>query len=299
MKPKWLTPVVTAFDAQRRIDFEANAGIYDHLIKSGIDGIVVMGSCGEFFFMTHEEKKELLKFAVRHINKRAQLLIGAGSMLIDEQIDIANCAYETGANAVMIISPYYFKLSKESIYLYYDTIAKSTKVNIYIYNFPARTGYDVTPEITLDLVRNNPNIIGYKDTVTEMGHTRAVINTVCSEFPNFEVYSGFDEFFAHNVMSGGAGAIGGISNFAPEICVEWVMAVREGDFGKSAKLQRAINELMSIYEIESSFIPAIKKAMILTGIKMEEYCRLPFTSPNETTVQKIKALICKLKSFSI
>lgn len=292
---KWLTPVVTAFDEKGHIDFEANARIYDYLIKSGIDGVVIMGSCGEFFYMNHEEKKSLLKYAIKHINKRIKVIISSGSMLIDEQIDIINCAHDAGADAVMVMSPYYFNLPKDSIYSYYNTIAKSTEANIYIYNFPDRTGYDVTPEITLELVRNNHNIVGYKDSVTQIGHTRAIINTVCDEYHDFEVYSGYDEFFAHNIMSGGAGAVGGISNFAPEICVEWRDAVNKCDSEKVVALQKIIDELMYVYDIEPYFIPMIKAAMILSGLQLGGYCRFPFTPPLKRSLDKLQNLIQKQK----
>lgn len=293
-KGQWLTPVVTAFDGKGNLDYQANKNIYDFLIDGGIDGIVVMGSTGEFFSMTIEQKKELIQLAVEHINKRTRVIIGTGGMSIDETIELSNYAYDMGADAVMVISPYYFSLSRESIELFYDKIAEGTRADIYIYNFPERTGYDITPEITLSLVRKHKNIIGYKDTVTEMGHTRALIDLVCKEFPEFEVYSGFDENFAHNVLSGGAGAIGGLSNFAPEVCSKWVKAFNERDFEKVSKMQKRINAMMTIYDIGTPFIPIVKKAMKLRGIKMEDYSLPPFIQANEEQTTKIVELMEKL-----
>ncbi|SJZ86627.1 dihydrodipicolinate synthase family protein [Garciella nitratireducens] len=293
-KGQWLTPVVTAFDEKGNLDYQANKNIYDFLIDGGIDGIVVMGSTGEFFSMTIEQKKELIQLAVEYINKRVKVFIGTGGMSIDETIELSNYAHDMGADAVMVISPYYFPLSRESIELFYDKIAKGTRADIYIYNFPERTGYDITPEITLSLVRKHKNIVGYKDTVTEMRHTRALINLVCKEFPEFEVYSGFDENFAHNVLSGGVGAIGGLSNFAPEVCSEWVKAFNERDFEKVSKMQKRINEMMTIYDIGTPFIPIVKKAMKLRGIKMEDHSLPPFIQANEEQTAKIVELMEKL-----
>ncbi len=299
MKAKWITPVVTAFDKNGQIDHKANKNIYDFLIDSGIDGIVIMGSTGEFFSMSMEQKKELIKLAVEYINDRTKLIVGTGDMSIDETIELSNFAYDNGVDSVMVIGPYYFSLSEESIEYYYDRVAENTKANIYIYNFPERTGYDVSAELTLRLVRKHKNIVGYKDTVTEMGHTREIIDTVCEEFPEFEVYSGFDENFAHNALSGGAGAIGGLSNFIPEICAEWVKAFNEKDFDKVKEIQKVINKAMRIYDIGKPFIPIVKKAMMLRGVEMEDYCTFPFIQANEEQTNKIKQLIEKLNEMGL
>lgn len=295
MTGRWLTPVVTAFDKDGNLDYEANKNIYDYLIKGGVDGIVVMGSTGEFFTMTMEQKKELIKLAIEHINKRTKVFIGTSCMSADETVELSNYAHDLGVDAVMVISPYYFSLDKASIELFYDKVAEGTKADIYLYNFPARTGYDLSPEITLNLARKHKNIVGYKDTVTEMGHTRALIETMHKEFPNFEVFSGFDENFAHNIFSGGAGVIGGLSNFAPDVCSEAVKAVNEKDFDKIAQMQKIINAMMAIYDTAQVFIPIVKKAMILRGVKMDDYCTVPFISANDEQTAKIKKLLEDLK----
>lgn len=294
MKAKWLTPVVTAFNKDGQIDHDANKKIYDFLIDSGMDGIVLLGSTGEFFSMSMEQKKELIDLATEYIKGRTKLIVGTGDMSIDETIELSNYAHDKGADGVMVIGPYYFSLSEESIEYFYDTVAENTKANVYIYNFPERTGYDVSADITLKLVRKHKNIVGYKDTVTEMGHTRELISTVCREFPDFEVYSGFDENFAHNALSGGAGAIGGLSNFIPDICAEWVKAFNEKAFDKVSEIQKIINMAMEIYNVGIPFIPIVKKAMMLRGIEMEDYCTFPFIQANEEQTNKIKQLFEKL-----
>lgn len=116
----------------------------------------------------------------------------------------------------MIISPYYFPLDDEAIFDFYSTIASQTPAHIFIYNFPERTGYSVSPEICLRLADKYPNIIGMKDTVPDAFHTAQVINTVKKNIPHFEVYAGYDNNFAHNILSGGDGCIGGLSNIVPE-----------------------------------------------------------------------------------
>lgn len=293
MKAKYLTPVVTAFDEKGNIDFEANKSIYEHLISGGVDGIVILGSIGEFFNIDLEKQKELIDVALKHINKRVKVYVGTGCMSIEDTIDMTNYAHNAGADATMIISPYYFSLSEASIEFFYNSVAEATEAQIYLYNFPDRTGYDLSPELTLKLIRRNKNIVGFKDTVGVMGHTRALISLVRNEFPDFDVLSGFDENFAHNILCGGGGCIGGLSNIAPELFAGWVKAVNDKDFDKIAEYQRTVDSLMKIYDVAMPFIPVIKRAMVLRGIKMKDYCSKPFLTVNDAQTKIIKEILGK------
>ncbi len=295
MKAKFLTPVVTIFDETGKLDIQGNKKVYDHLINGGVDGLVIMGSTGEFFNMTMDMQKELIDLAISHVNGRTKLFIGTSRMCVNETIELSNYAHSKGVDGVMIISPYYFSLSDESIEIFYGKVAENTEAKIYLYNFPDRTGYDLSPELTLRLARKHKNIVGYKDTVTLMGHTRDLINTMKPEFPEFEVFSGYDENFIHNLMSGGAGCIGGLSNLVPEICSQWARAYENKDMDKVEELQKYINKAMDFYTITTPFIPTIKKAMALRGIEISDYVTEPFTKVNDEQLEKIKSLMDKLK----
>jgi len=294
MKSKFITPVVTAFDKDGKLDVQGNQNVYEHLIAGGMDGIAVMGSTGEFFAMPLPQRKELAKLAVDSIHNRTKVIIGTGSMCVDETIELSRHACDIGADEIILISPYYFNLSDESIELYYDLVASSTTSDIMLYNFPARTGYDLKPSIVLNLLRKHKNITGYKDTVVGMGHTQALINLVKGEFPDFEVYSGFEENFAHNVMSGGSGSIGGLSNFAPELFSGWVKAINAGDFDTVSQIQKTVNALTAIYDVGSTFIPIVKKAMVLRGIQLNDYCLPPFIAADEKQTERIRQILAEL-----
>ena len=124
-KSMFLTPVVTAFDQQGNLDIQANKNIWDHLINGGVDGLVIMGSTGEFFSMTKEQKIQLIDEVLTYTKGRIKVYIGTSCMREDETIELSNYALNSGAEAVMIIGPYYFSLSNESIIEYYDKIAKN------------------------------------------------------------------------------------------------------------------------------------------------------------------------------
>ncbi|MGN9163988.1 dihydrodipicolinate synthase family protein [Tissierellaceae bacterium HCP3S3_D8] len=296
-KAMFMTPVVTAFDSEGNLDIKSNKNIWEHLIKGGVDGLVIMGSTGEFFSMTMEQKKQLIDEVTAYVNKRTKVYIGTSCMREEDTIELSNYALDAGADAVMIIGPYYFSLSDESIVSYYNKVAKEIKGDIFLYNFPDRNGYDLSPEVTLNLIKENDNIIGYKDTVTEMGHTRKLIINVLDEFPNFTILSGFDENFAHNVISGGSGCIGGLSNVYPELFADWVKAINEQNMIGVSRIQKIVDKMMALYDVGTPFIPILKKAMMLRGVEMEDYCTPPFLKATDKQVEMIRNIIADIEDL--
>lgn len=291
-KAQFLTPVVTAFDKKGNLDIQANKNIYDNLINNGIDGLVIMGSTGEFFAMSTEQKKELIDLSVNYVNKRAKVYIGTSCMSVEDTVTLSNYALEAGADAVMIVSPYYFALSDDSLEYYYDEVAKNVNGDIYLYNYPQRTTHDLSAEVTLNLLRKNKNIVGFKDTVLDFGHTRKLIQTVRSEFPDFEILCGFEEHTSHNILSGGDGCIGGLSNLFPDLFSGWVKTINEQNFEKMGKYQRIVDRLTALYDIGNPFIPILKKAMILRGqVEMKDYCVKPFILADEKQTEEIKLVV--------
>lgn len=293
MKCNYITPAITAFNEKKQLDREALESLYDHLILGGVDGILVLGSIGEFFAIPVESKKELIRLAVRHIDRRTKVLVGTASMDVNETVELSKYACEQGADGIVVIPPYYFSLSNESIEEYYDLVAMECPGELYLYNFPDRTGYDLSPEVTLRLLRKHKNIAGYKDTIPGMDHTRELIKLIKPEFPEFKIYSGFDDNFAHNVLSGGDGCIGGLSNLVPDICSSWVRAFRENNLDSVAGIQRKIDQLMDIYQVGKPFVPYIKKAMMLKGIPVRDYCSFPLPAANEAQVSKLEDILKK------
>lgn len=291
MNAKWITPCVTAFDANGRVDIEANLRVYDNLIKGGMDGILILGSIGEFFAISMDEKRALIAAAAKHIDKRVTLYVGTCCMVLEDCISLSNEALACGADGVMVISPYYFNLPKSAILHFYGQVAKNVSGPVLLYNFPDRTGYDLTPEIVLQLARSHKNIAGIKDTTGAMGHTRAMIALLKKEFPEFLIFSGFDEFFGHNLLCGGDGCIAGISNFAPRLASGYAAAARADSLTDMLCYQQRIDRLMAIYGIGEQFIPIIKEAMIQTGVPIQGYCAQPMLAATEQEKEQISALL--------
>lgn len=294
MKAKWITPVVTALDKQGHVDVEANLRIYDFLIENGMDGILIFGSIGEFFAIPMEEKRELLKKAIAHIKGRVTVYAGTCHMELDQCVEFSNYALELGADGVMVISPYYFSLPDSGILNFYDRLAEGIKGDLLLYNFPDRTGHDLSADLIYNLVSRHENIVGIKDTVSTMGHTRGIIQKVKKDYPNFQVFSGFDEFFGHNVLSGGDGCVAGLSNFAPEVASAYARAARADDLAGMVQCQQKVDSLMAIYDVAPQFIPIIKKAMVLRGIEMEPVCTQPLLEATQEETEKIREILAKV-----
>lgn len=295
MKADFITPAVTAFTEDGYVDMEANKRIYDHLIDGGMDGILLLGSIGEFFAIPAKEKKALIDMAVRHIDHRVTLYVGTNAMIFDECVELSDYALKKGADGIVVISPYYFNLPDSAVEAFYDRLAESVCGSILLYNFPARTGYDLKPEVVRNLLRRHKNIVGIKDTVDTMGHTRELIQLIKPEFPEFKIYSGFDEFFGHNLLAGGDGCISGLSNFDPKTSAQYAAAARANDLEMMVRCQQKIDGLMEIYRVAEQFIPVIKKAMILTGIEMEERCSMPLQPVTEEETERIRKILQRNK----
>ncbi|CRY56775.1 dihydrodipicolinate synthase [Yersinia intermedia] len=277
MQSTYITPTVTIFDERGRLDQEQNTQVYEY-IKDYVSGFVVMGSTGEFFSLSFEASKQLIKLAADFPKGSMKVYAGASRMDVNESIALANYADECGLDGVMIISPYYFKLTDESIYDYYSQIAKNTQAKIFIYNFPEKTGYSISPEICFKLAKNFPNIIGFKDTIPDTTHTCEIINRVKKELPYFEVYAGYDNNFAHNILSGGNGCIGGLSNIVPEFFKSWRDAFTDNNLLSIAQHQQTVDKLMAIYNIHDPFISTLKKTLQLRGVITSDFLYPPFTS---------------------
>lgn len=294
MQAAYITPSITAFTPQGGLDLAAQGKLFDHLIDGGMDGILVLGSIGEFFALSIEDRRALAQFTVEYVAGRTQVLIGTGGMDAAETIALSNEVLEKGADGVVVISPYYFALDDAAVEAYYDRVARAVNGDVYLYNFPDRTGYDLSPAVTLRLLRKHRNIVGYKDTLAGSDHTRALIQAVKPEFPAFRIYCGFDDNFARTVLSGGDGCIGGLSNPFPALCAGWARAFREDDLAEVARMQRVVDRLMSIYGVGRPFVPFIKEAVRLCGVPVGPEATFPLPTPTQEQSGQIAEIIASL-----
>lgn len=286
-----ITPVITVFDKQGKIDAAGNTQHINRLIDEGINGLLFLGSIGEFFALTMDEKKEFIDLVVRVVDKRVPVLIGTGGTILAEVIELTNYAQQAGADAVVVISPYYFQLGNEVLYRYYAELAKNTTMPIMIYNFPDRTSVNLDPQLVLRLAKEFPHIIGIKDTVDGISHTRKLIQVVKKERPDFCVMSGYDEYMVPNLLAGGDGVIGGLTNVIPGVFRDLLAAYEKQDFAGVAAGQAKISVLMNLYDLSSPFVAAIKGGVAAQGVNIETVTQEPSLALQPEQVAAIEKLV--------
>ena len=221
---------------------------------------------------------------------KVKLIVGTGTNAVDETVALSNRALELGADAVMVITPFYFGLGHQGIVEYFCAVASQIEGDVMLYNFPARTGNDIDADAVRQIVTRCPNVVGIKDTVTDMGHTRTIIETLADVAPEFIVYSGFDENFAHNGLAGGNGCIAALANIYPELTHAWAEALGVADWERVEKIQHVIDKLADVYTVAPLFVPAVKYAMSVRGLPVKPICRstvLELTDDQKAQVEAI------------
>ena len=292
MKPKIFTPTVTIIKPDGHIDIDANIRLMNALIDAGIDGFVPLGSTGEFpFFKDNGEKKEYLSRVIDAVQGRAELLVGTGGISPEKTVELSNFVLERGVKGALIISESYFNMSQEDFFRYYSYMAEKTCGNVYIYNFPARTGSSISADTVVKLAQKYPNIKGMKDSILDFEHTAEIIRKVLPVRPDFEMFSGYDHHFVENHKLGGAGGIGALSNIAPKVWAAWVKATAEEDeAGMAAGLKR-INEIFPFYSLESNPQKLIKVVLVREGLDIGTFCCFPYDYLSEGSLEKAMALL--------
>lgn len=289
-----IPPVSTIFTDDGQLDQQGMGRLIDYLIDSEVNGLFFLGSGGEFSQMSLEERKEVAAFAIKHVSGRVPVLIGTGSTSTSEVIKLSNHSKEHGADAVVIINPYYFTLTEEKLFKHYADIAESVDIPILLYNFPGVTGQDLSPDFVLKLAKTYSNIVGIKETIDMAGHIREMILTLKAERPDFVVLSGYDDHLLNTLSVGGDGAISGSVNFAPELQVGIYKAFQEGDYGTAIELHRRLAYLPLIYKMDSPFVNVIKEAINLRGvIEVSSYSLPPDTCLSNDKKQQLREILTK------
>ena len=287
MECKYICPILTSVDAGGTVQYEDMHALYDSLLATGIDGVLIGGSAGEFYAFTYDEVKELILDAIRYVDHRGVVLAGTGRMTQAETISLSNAALEAGADAAIIVGPYYSACTQEDVFQYYDAVLGAIRGDVFLYNYADRTGYDVSADTILRLLAKHKNFVGVNDTNPILRHTQKYIQEIKSQYPAFKVFTGYDNNCIPAVISGGDGCIGALSNLYPDLCHAAIEALRQEDLGDIKQAQRKIDARMRLYEVHTPFNAVMKWAMKEMGKPMQENCKEPL---HALTVEEKKGL---------
>ena len=278
-------PSVTPFTVENKIDYVALEKHYKRLEDSGINGILVMGSIGEFATLGLEERFELIERARKLTN--LPLIAHTSATCVADIVTMSKKAQECGYEAVMILPHYYYGQTEEQILEYYLDIDSQIDIPWFIYNFPARTGCDVGASLVVELIKKCPNFIGIKDTVDTLSHTRAIVLQAKAARADFSILAGYDEYLAPNLLNGGDGVLSGLTNLVPEIFTSIIEAYKDNDLVTVSENHQKLSQLMSIYSIGNDFVTTIKTAVSRKYGYMEGHSRNYAGEHNAEQLQEI------------
>lgn len=276
-----ITALVTPFK-NGKVDEKALKGLIEFQIKSGIDAIVPCGTTGESATLSYEEHERVVELAIEFAGKKIPVIAGAGSNSTKETIMLTEHAKKAGADAVLLITPYYNKPTQEGLYQHYKAVAEAVDIPMILYNVPGRTGVNMLPE-TVARLSEIKNIVGIKEAT---GSLQQVSDTIEMARKDFIILSG-DDFTTLPLLSvGGHGVISVTSNVAPKDVSQMCDAFFAGDIVEAKRLHYKLQPLHRAMFIETNPIP-VKTALAIMG-KVEEEFRLPLVKMGDANRKKLR-----------
>lgn len=282
--------VITALITPLRdgnVDEAAFVKLLERQIAAGVSGVVPMGTTGESASLHTEEHKRVVELAVSTAAGRIRVIAGAGSSATDEAIDLAAYAKTVGADAALVVTPYYNRPSQAGLTAHFHAIADAVQLPIILYNVPGRTGCDMA-DSTVAALAEHPNIVGVKDATGDMGRIGWMQANIGG---SFALLSGDDSSFLGYAANGGHGVISVTSNVAPEAMVALHHAISTGDLATARSLQGRLIGLHKALFLDNSPSPA-KYALARLGLCTEEV-RLPLSPTSDAVKPAIDAALAE------
>lgn len=282
--------IVTPMNADGSINYDEFGRVIDFQINNGTDAIIVCGTTGESATMTDKEHVECIRYCVERVNKRVPVIAGTGSNDTKYAVDLSIEAEKLGADALLVVTPYYNKTSQRGLIAHFTAIADSVNIPIILYNVPSRTGVNIALD-TYDVLANHKNIAAVKEA---SGNISAIAKIIEKCGDRLDVYSGNDDQIVPIMALGGKGVISVLSNVCPKETHDIAQLCLDNNVAEAAKLQIKYLDLCNSLFIDVNPIP-VKEAMNLIGFKAGE-CRLPLLKMEQG---KIDALTASMKKVGL
>ena len=256
---------------EKGVDYEALGRLIEFQIENGIHALVAVGTTGENATLEPEDQKEVIRFTVEKVAGRVPVIAGTGTNNTEHVLENTRNACEVGADAVLVVTPYYNKATQNGLIAHFTKVADVSTVPVILYNVPGRTGCNLLPK-TVAKLAEHPNIVAIKEATGNMSQMVELM-ALCGD--KLDVYSGEDALTVPFISMGAAGTISVLSNVAPKLSVEMVEKAFAGDFSGAAALQCKLLPLINALFSEVNPIP-VKAAAAAMGFG-ENYLRLPLT----------------------
>ena len=280
--------VITPFDGNK-VDYDSLVKVLNHLIDQGSHGLVPCGTTGESPTLSYDEHKKIIEETIRIADKRVPVIAGTGSNNTLEAIEYTNHAETLGADAALVVTPYYNKPTQSGLYEHFKTIAEKTNIPIIIYNIPGRSVVDMSIETMIELSKIK-NVMGVKDATNDLFRPLLTRKKMQNEFCYL---SGEDGTALAFLAQGGHGCISVTANVAPKLCSEMHSMWQDGNISKAQEINLKLSSLHNALFIESSPGP-VKYAASLLGL-CKENTRLPLSKINDNTKKIVKSCLQELQ----
>ena len=285
--------MVTPFTKEDGVDDEGMRENINYLIDRGVNGLLAAGTTGESATITHDEQRKMINILVDEVNGKVKAIAGAGSNSSKEALGLVQHAENAGADAALVITPYYNKPQQHGLYEHYKMLEESTNIPIIVYNVPSRTGTDINVE-TIVKVAELDKIVAIKEANPDMDKISATIKRLMEQdVKNFMVLSGNDNLTLPMISMGAKGVISVVANVDPARMSQMVNAALKGDFVTAEKLHYELYDLMKVLFIESNPVPA-KDSLNMMG-RPAGHVRMPLVPMKDESVSKLKNVLEDLK----
>ena len=256
-------PHITPFTGDGELDAEALKTCIRFWVEGGVSGLVPCGSNGEAPYLSREERMIVIETVVDEVNGKVPVIAGTGSMSTQETITLTKDAKDLGVDAALVVTPFYFKLSNKEICEHYRTLSEAVDLPIIIYNVPKFTGFSAEPPLIAQLVSQNEEVVGVKDSGGSVGAITEIIRLVGDKV---SVMAGTAEVVLPTLMLGGSGAIIAVANVFPKLCSRLYEAFRTGNQVETIKLQQRVSYVNEVLVRKHNQLSAIKEALRLRGV---------------------------------
>ena len=275
--------IVTPMKENGDVNFEKLGEILEEQIAEGTDAIVICGTTGESATLSHEEHLAAIKYTIEKVNKRIPVIAGTGSNCTETAIYMSKEAESYGADALLLVSPYYNKATQKGLIAHFKAVADSVKLPIILYNIGSRTGINIEPATLAYMAENIENIVAVKEA---SGNISQIATLASMTEGKLDIYSGNDDQILPILSLGGKGVISVLSNVAPKYTHDMVMEYLEGNVEKSTQMQLKAMPLIHALFCEVNPIP-VKAAMNMMGKEVGPL-RMPLTEMEEANKEALK-----------
>jgi 4-hydroxy-tetrahydrodipicolinate synthase len=280
-----LTAIVTPFDDEGRIDYDAFQALARHLVENGSDGLVVAGTTGECPTLDDRERLDLLKAAIEAVGEQAAVVAGTGTASTAHSIELTERAHELGADAFLVVTPYYNKPPQAGIVAHFEAVARASDRPIVVYNIPSRVVVNIEPA-TISRLAEIANITAVKQALPDIEQARHIVSA------GLDLYAGDDNILMPFLEIGAIGGICVHTHIVGPQVAEQASAARDGELGRAREIDGELEAAYDLLRITTNPIP-IKAALNLLGHEVGGY-RLPLVPPTADELEQVRSCLARL-----